>query len=376
MIEIKEVTTKKDVKKFAKYPVKLYKNCPYYVPVVRGDELNTFNSKKNASLVYQEAKGFLAYKDGELVGRIAGIINPKDNENSGKKAIRFSRFECIDDMEVFEKLIGAVEKMGKDNGMDVIHGPWGFNDTDREGMLTYGFDKRSTYATNYYYPYFANNLEKMGFEAESKWIERRFILPDKPYDRIIRLADKIKKRHHLRDLTETMSVKEIIDKYGYALFDAYNDAYGALDGFVEVGKAEIDDILSQFGTIVNSKYLSILVNEDDKVVAFGIAFPSICDALVKSRGKLFPFGFLGVLKSIKKPKELELALIGVSANYKNSGIHAIIISRIMQNIYKDGIKYVESNPMLEHNLHIQHLWDQFDTEVVKKRQTYVKKIEV
>ena len=266
--------------------------------------------------------------------------------------------------------------MGKDSGMDVIHGPWGFNDTDREGMLTDGFDKRSTYATNYYYPYFAENLKKLGYEAESKWIERKFVLPEQPYERILKLADKIKARHHLVDIAETMSVKDIIAKYGNKLFDAYNETYGHLDGFVKVEKNEIDDILAQFATIVNCKYISILVNEEDKVVGFGIALPSICDALIKSRGKLFPFGFIGVLKSISKPKELELALIGVSGKYKNSGIHAIIISRIMKNVYADGIKDVETNPMLEHNLQIQHLWDQFDTEVVKKRQTFVKKIEV
>lgn len=374
MVEIREVTTKKEVRKFAKYPVELYKGCPYYVPSVRGDELNTFNPKKNSSLSFQKAKGFLAYKDGKLVGRIAGIINPKDNANSGVNAIRFSRLECIDDMEVFKSLLLAVEKMGEENGMDVIHGPWGFNDTDREGMLTYGFDKRSTYATNYYYPYFAENLRKLGYKDESKWIERRFLLPDQPYDRILRLSEKIKKRHHLKDIAETMPVKEIISKYGYKLFDAYNETYGHLDGFVKVEKREIDDILSQFATIVNPKYISILVDEEDNVVAFGIALASICDALIKSRGKLFPFGFIGVLKAIKKPKELELALIGVSGKYKNSGIHAIIISRIMQNVYKDGIKHIETNCMLEHNLEIQHLWDQFDTEVIKKRQTFTKKI--
>lgn len=374
MIEIKEVITKKDIKTFAKYPVKLYKNCPYYVPCLRGDELNTFNPKKNASLAYQEAKGFLAYKDGKLVGRIAGIINHKDNQNTGVNYIRFSRLECIDDKEVFSALISAVEKMGKERGMEIIHGPWGFNDTDREGMLTYGFDRRSTYATNYYYPYFAENIRALGFEDESKWTERRFIIPKTPNERITNLSEKIKKRYKLKDLAETMSVKEIVDKYGYKLFETYNDAYGDLDGFVKVGQKEIDEILSGFGTIVNSKYISVLVDEDDNVAGFGIVLPSICNALIKSRGKLFPFGFIGVLRAIKKPKELEMALIGVAQKYKNSGIHAIIISRIMKHVIEDGILEIETNPMLEHNFSIQHLWDQFENEVIKKRQTFKKEI--
>ena len=154
MITIKEVKTKKDIKEFATYPVKLYDKCPYYVPNLLSDEFALFNPKKNFNLKENNLKGFLAYKDGQLVGRIAGFINGKENELSGKKYIRFSRFECVDDIEVFKALLGAVEKFGIENGMEIMHGPWGFNDTDREGMLTFGFDKRSTYSTNYYYTYF------------------------------------------------------------------------------------------------------------------------------------------------------------------------------------------------------------------------------
>ena len=194
MIEIKEVLNKKQLKLFAEYPVKLYKDCPYYVPSLLGDELSTFNPKKNFILKDNECKGFLCYKDGELVGRIAGLINKKHNEITGKKFIRFSRLECIDDIEVFRALIGAVEKFGREHGIEYIHGPWGFNDTDREGLLTYGFDVRSTYATNYSYPYFHKRIEELGFEPESKWLEYRFTVPEKTDERIDALAQKVKKK--------------------------------------------------------------------------------------------------------------------------------------------------------------------------------------
>ncbi|MBE7089563.1 MAG: hypothetical protein E7362_02030 [Clostridiales bacterium] len=378
MIEIREVKTKRDLRKFATYPVKLYKDCPYYVPSLLGDEYATFNPKKNFSLSKNKLKGFLCYKDGELVGRIAGLINYKDNENTGKKYVRFSRFECINDMEVFKSLLGAVEKFGKENGMELIHGPWGFNDTDREGMLTEGFDKRSTYATNYYYPYFHENVEKLGFEAESKWIERKFVVPKCAEDdrvvRIDKMAVRLKEKYGLRDVAETMSVRQILKKYGDKMFDTLNEAYRHLDGYVPVeGKAR-QNVLSQFATIVNKKFISFLVNEKEEVVAFGIVLASICDALVKHRGRLFPFGFIDVLKSIHKPKELEMALIGVKDEYKNTGINAIIISRIVNNIEKNGITEIESNPMLEHNHSIQSMWKFLDNEVVKKRQTYIKEI--
>lgn len=374
MIEIKEVLTKKDLKLFAKFPVELYKDCPYYVPSLRGDEISTFNPKKNFSLKGNECKGFLCYKDGELVGRIAGLINRKDNELTGKKFIRFSRFECIDDIEVFKALLGAVEKFGKEHGMELIHGPWGFNDTDREGMLTYGFEEKSTYATNYYYPYFYQNMEKLGFEAESKWVEFRFDIPTESDERIDKLAKRLKEKYKLKDVAETMSVRQILAKYGDKMFDTLNEAYGHLDGYVPVvGKAR-KNVLSQFGTIVNPRYISFLVDENEEVAGFGIVLPSIADPLIKHRGRLFPTGFIGVLKSKFKPKQLEMALIGVKHSYKNTGINSIIISRILKNIIDDGIELIESNPMLETNLNIQNQWKFVDNKVVKRRQTYIKEI--
>ena len=375
MIVIKEVKTKRDVKKFATYPLKLYKNCSYYVPSLRSDEMGTFNPKKNFSLSKNLCKGFLAYKDGELVGRICGIINYEDNRLTGKKFVRFSRFECIDDIEVFKALLNSVEQFGKENGMEIIHGPWGFNDTDREGMLTEGFNERSTYATNYYYPYFCKNMDKLGFEDESKWVERRFTIPEKPHEKIENLAKKVKERLNVVDIAETMSVKAILKKYGDKFFDTLNDAYGSLDGYVPVDGKDKENVLSQFGTITNIRYVSFLIDKHDNVAAFGVVLPSICNAIIKHRGKLFPTGFIKVLKSIKRPKELEMALIAVRKEYKNTGINAIIISRILKNIIEDGIINLESNPMLETNYSIQQQWKFLDNKIIKKRQTYKKAID-
>ena len=373
-IEIREVTTKKQLKLFAKYPTKLYKDCPYYVPSLRSDELNTFNPKKNYSLANNKIKGFLCYKDGELVGRIAGLINYKHNELSGKKYVRFSRFECIDDLEVFKALIGAVEKFGKENGMEIIHGPWGFNDTDREGMLTYGFDEKSTYATNYYYPYFAENMVKLGFTDESKWLERRFVIPKEVDKRLINLSEKLMVKLRLTDVSLTMSVKQILARYKDQFFDTLNLAYSHLDGYVPVEGEARDNVLSQFATIINKKYISFLVDEEGLVAGFGIVLPSICDPLIKHKGKLFPLGFIGVLKNIFKPKELEMALIAVHPKYQNSGINSIVISKVLDNIIKYRIRNLESNPMLENNYNVQQQWKIFETNVVKKRQTYEKEI--
>ena len=373
-IIIKEVKTRKDVRLFATYPLKLYKGCPYYVPSLRADEMNTFNPKKNFSLKHSIIKGFLAYKNGELVGRIAGFISLPSNEARNEKCIRFSRLECIDDLAVFKALIGAVEKFGKEQGMQVIHGPWGFNDQDREGLLTDGFDRRSTYATNYYYPYFSKNLVELGFSDESKWVEKEFDVPDKPYERITDISDKLKEKYKVRELLDTLDIKGVVKHYGSKVYDTLNDAYGHLDNYVPVDDQTWKNLLKSFAIILNPKYCSFLVDENDDVVAFGIVFPSICEALKKHRGKLFPTGFISLLKAIKKPKELEMAVIGVRHNYKNTGINSIVISRIMQNVIKDGITHIESNPMLETNSNILNQWKFAETKTIKKRQTYRKEI--
>lgn len=374
MLEIREVETKKDLKTFAKFPTKLYKDCPYYVPSLYSDELATFNPRKNFSLKGNKIKGFLCYKDGKVVGRIAGLINNAYNEKTGKKYIRFSRFEAVDDTEVFNALLSAVNNFGKENGMEIMHGPWGFNDTDREGMLTFGFDKRSTYSTNYYYPYFCRHMKEMGFDDESKWIEREFVIPDEPYERVVSISEKLKKKLDVTELADIMSVKEILKNYGSAFFDTLNLAYGNLDGYVPiVGKAQ-DNVLKQFATIVNLKYISILADKDGKVAAFGIVLPSIADALIKHRGRLLPFGFIDVLKSMKKPKELEMALIAVHPDYKNTGINSIVITRIMNNVVNDRISRIESNPMLETNYNIQMQWKFAANDIIKKRQTYQREI--
>lgn len=374
MVNVVEVKTHKQKRLFATYPLKLFKGCPYYVPSLRSDEMNTMNPKKNFSLAYCSVKCFLAYKDGKLVGRIAGIIQRKYNEISGRKCIRFSRFDCIDDFEVAKALIGAVEKMGKENGMDTLHGPWGFNDTDREGLLTYGYDKRSTYATNYSYPYMKDLVEKTGFSEEAHWVENRIKIPDKPFEKSARVAQLAKKRLNVRDVTETMSVKQIVKKYGDEWFKTYNEAYSKLDGFVPVEGKEKKNVLKQFATIINRDFFSCIVDENEEVAAFGVVLSDICPALIKHKGKLFPIGFFDFLRAIKRPEGVEMALVGVKHKYKNSGINAIIINKIAESLIRYKIPYIETNPTLVTNDNIQLQWKFMETEIIKERKTYVKHI--
>ena len=374
MVQIVEVKSKKQMRSFAKFPIKLYKGCPYYVPAMWADELNIMNPKKNFNLAKCDIKCFLAYKDGKIAGRIAAIIHNEANKIWDTKDVRFSRFDAIDDVEVFDALLNAVAEYGKSRGMQKIHGPWGFNDTDREGMLYYGFDKRSTFATNYSYPYYVEHMRSLGWEDESMWIEKSFVIPDRPFEKLMRLSEKLKDRLKVKEVVGTMPIKKILTRYADSFFETYGEAYSSLDGYVPPTGEEKQNILDQFATIINPRYFSLLVNEDDQVVAASVCLPSIANAMKKGGGRLFPFYFIDVLKSINKPKELEMAIIAIKKEYKNSGIHAIMMNTIAMHIIEDKIEHIESNPMLETNFDIQRNWNFAESEVVKKRQTFVKEL--
>ena len=377
MITIKEVKTKKDIKEFATYPIKLYDKCPYYVPNLLSDEFALFNPKKNFNLRENNLKGFLAYKDGQLVGRIAGFINPKENEIFRKKFVRFSRFECVDDIEVFKALLGAVEKFGAENGMEIMHGPWGFNDTDREGMLTEGFDRQGSYATLYNYAYYPEFMEELGFKGESFWVEEKFTLTDGDplLQRYVKLKDFVKKKFELRELTETLSVKQILKDYGDKFFDCYNAAYSKLDMFVEIKDEAKQEVLDTFGAMLNRKYLSVIVNKNDDVVAFGVVLPAFGHIVKKHNGKMnLPF-IIELFKTINHPTTLELTLVAVRPDYAKLGVTAACLGKICEVILAEGITDVVTDPTLETNEAVRAQWSTVPTEVIKRRRTYIKDID-
>ena len=374
MIIVQEVKTKKGMRTFADYPFRLYKDNPCYVPSFRSDEEKIADPKKNPNLEDCEIRCFLAYKDGRLAGRIAGIIQKKYNKVSGRRCIRFSRFDCIDDEQVAAALLKAVEDYGREKGMDTIHGPWGFNDQDREGLLTYGFDRRATYCTNYNYPYYEKLVKSQGFTDESEWLEYDFVIPDKVDERIARIADRLKDKFKVREVADDGPMRKLIKIYGRRAIALVNEAYASLDCYVAVEGRAVDAVLDQFATVINTRYFSLLVNEKDEVVGMAVMLPSLCEAIKKSDGRLFPFGFIRVLKAIKKPKELEMALIAVRPDYQKTGINSLMISRIMKNLLEDKIEKVESNPELVSNTAVQSQWSSMEKKIIKRRKCFTKSI--
>lgn len=375
MIEITEVRTRRQKKLFARFSEKFYRNCPYYVPSLYADEIGVTDPVKNPSLSDCEIRCFLARKNGKLVGRAAGIIQNRYNEIAKEKFIRLSRFDCVQDIEVARALIGAVESFGKERGMRHVHGPWGFNDMDREGLLTYGFARRATYVTNYNYSYYEELLRGLGFKAESEWVEYAFEMPSVVDGRIARIAEYVQNKLDVTEKAESMPMKKLIARYGRKALAMVNEAYSTLDRYVPINGAQMDDVLDQFATVINPRYFSLLTDKNDEVVAMSVLIPSFCDVLIRSRGRMTPRAVWGMYRAISRPKELEMVMIAVRPDYQKKGLNSVMMARIIRNIIEDGISRIESNPELVTNLAVQMQWTNLKREIVKRRKTFVKEIE-
>ena len=373
MVEIKPVETKSDIKKFVEFPNKLYKNNPNYVPFLSIDEINKFNKKKNESFDDCIVKCFLAYRDKKIVGRIAGIIQKLYNEKVNEKRVRFSRFDSINDEEVSNALFSAVENWAKEQGMKIIHGPMGYNDLDREGLLIEGFDQMSTFEEQYNYDYYQSLIEKYGFEKEVDWIEYRLFCPKEPDSRIDRIAEIVSKRYSLK-LVSPKNVKKYIKDNKQKLFDILDEAYSPLYGVVPFSDKVKDALIQQFNMVLSKDFFVTIEDKEGNIVAFGLVFPSLSEAVNKSRGKLLPLGIFRILKQVKNPKSIDLALIAIKPEYQNKGVSSMIVSYLMRGMIEKKIAYAETNLMLEYNNRIQTQWDMFDFIQHKKRRSFVKKI--
>ena len=376
MVTIKKVSSSSELKKFIRFNYELYKNNPYSVPDLEDDMMSTLDKNKNAAFEFCDADYFLAYKDGKLVGRVAAIINNRANETWGKKDVRFGWIDFIDDAEVSDALIKTVEQWGAERGMTHIQGPLGFTDFDAEGMLIEGYDQLGTMATIYNHPYYPEHMNRMGFEKEADWVEYKIYIPEAIPEKHKRISELIQRKYNLK-VVKCTSAKEIASKYGQAIFDLMNEAYAPLFGYSALSPKQIDQYIKSYLPILDLRMVTLVTDAEDKLVAVGISMPSLSTALQKAKGRMLPFGWYHLLKTIflkKYPKMLDLLLVAVKPEYQNKGVTALIFSDLITVYRGIGFEYAESNPELELNNKVQAQWDYFKTEQHKRRRCFVKEI--
>jgi GNAT superfamily N-acetyltransferase len=362
------------LRQYVKFGIDLYKNNPYYVPPLIYDEIATLSPEKNPAYDFCEAQCFMALRNGEPVGRITALINKKANEKFNEKVLRFGWLDFIDDAEVVDALFAAAQQWGKERGMERIVGPMGFSDMDHEGMLTFGFDEAGTMATIYNYEYYPKHMERLGFEKEVDWVEYRMTVPDAIPDKYERIAKIVAQKYELRCLKFT-SRSKLKKQYGHALFELINEAYAGLYGYTELTDKQIDGYIEQYIGVLRLEDVSIVVDKDDKLVAVGIAMPSLSDALRTGKGKLFPTGWWHLLKAIKgKTDVVDLLLVAVKPEYQSKGVNALLFSDLIPAFIANGYKYAESNLELEENESVQKQWEYFERRLHRRRRAWQKAI--
>ena len=308
------------------------------------------------------------------VGRIAGIINHQVNADTKKRNARFGFVDFIDDHEVSEALFKAVEDWARSRGMKRLIGPLGFTDLDHEGMLVEGFRELSTMATIYNYPYYPEHLERLGFRKESDWVEFIMDVPDAIPDKYARIADIVRKKYGLRNITFT-SRKRIKDEYGRALFHLINEAYDGLYEYSRLSERQIDYYISLYLNLLNLDLVSLVVDGNDQLVGVGISMPSMSRALQKSKGKMMPFGWYHLLKGLKgKNDRVDLMLVAVKPEYQNKGVNALLFTDLIPKYIRLGYKWAESNPEMETNGKVQSQWDYFKNRQHRRRRSFEKNL--
>ncbi len=374
-VNIVKVENNKQLKKFVNFGNELYKNNKYFVPELFADAMTTLRKDRNAAFEFCEADYFLAYRDGKIVGRIAAIINHKANEKWGLKAARFGWVDFIDDNEVVDTLFATAESWAKERGMEVIQGPLGFTDLDREGMLVEGFDRLGTMATIYNHPYYPKQLERIGYVKDVDWVEYLLKVPEKKWEKAERVSAIVSKKFGLT-VVHCKSRSELAKRYGHALFELVNECYANLYGFSPLSKKQIEQLIKMYVPVIDLRLISLIVDKDDNLVGLGISIYSLSEALRKAKGKLFPFGWWHLAKALffKHPKRLDFLLVAIKPEYQSKGALALIFNDLLGNYINMGFIDVESNPELEENIKIQQQWSEFEKEQHKRRRAFKKEL--
>ncbi len=369
-VQIQEVQSIRDLKTFIRFPLSLYRGNPYYVPLLEADELNTLRRDKNPAFEYCQARYWLAIRDGQPAGRIAAILNHLHIYKWQQPILRFGWIDFVDDPEVSAALMGAVEGWARELDLPAVHGPLGFTDMDREGMLVEGFDELGTLATFYNSSYYPLHLERLNYVKDVDWLEYEILLPEELPPSVARLAETLKHRYQL-SLLEVRSKKELL-RYADQLFQLLNEAYEHLYSVTPLTPSQVQAYIRQYFDFISPDFVPIILDGIGRLVAFGITLPSLSRALQKAGGKLLPFGFVHLVRALTHNDRADLYLVAVKDEYRGKGLNAILIERIYEVFKRRGIRKIESNPELETNLNVQTQWKLFEHRQHKRRRCYIK----
>lgn len=367
---MKEISTQAELRTFIRFPHKVHKGDPNWVPALDFDEMNTLRKDKNPAFEHCQARYLLAYQDGEVVGRVAAIYNKLHIETWNQRYLRFGWIDFMDDEDVINALMAAVEDWARELDLTAVHGPLGFTDLDREGLLVEGYDELATLATRHDPPYYAEHLERLGYGKDVDWYEHLVTMPDELDEKILRVAELSRRRYKLT-VFEAKNKKELL-KYAPELFEVINETYSHLYGVVHLTDKQREAYVDQYFGFVIPDFIPVVLDENGRMVAFTIAMPSLSRAIQKAHGKLFPFGFVHLLMAMKKFDRIDTYLGAVVPKLQGRGVNAIMMASLFKACKKYGVKTVHANPQLESNRRMWEQWKYFDARQHKRRRVFIK----
>lgn len=353
---------------------RIYRDCTQYVPDFESDIRGLFDHRKNPGLEFSDIQPFVAYRGNAPVGRIVGIINRKANEKWNIRNVRFSMIEFIDDPEVSSALIGAVETWGKERGMEKIHGPLGVTDFDKEGMLVEDFNLKGSMTAIYNPPYYPRHMEALGFEKEVDWQQVRIRIPEEVPARYARTAQYAREQIGLT--VKKCSKRELLGECGQQVFRLFNAAYAPIFGFSELSPRQVNSFLRKYLVLIDTRLIPVVFNKEGEIVGAAVTMASLVEALQKSKGRLLPFGWWHLLRSMKLKHEgcAEMLLVAVRPDYQGLGVNALFFDDLIPVFNKYGFRWAETGPQLEDNIRELTQWKPLKPEFVKRRRCYVKSL--
>lgn len=370
-IEIRKVETKRDLKKFINFPFSIYRGNPYWVPPIVFDDFNTLSKDKNPAFDFSEAEYWLAYRDGKVAGRIAAIINNRYIEKWGNKYGRFGWVEFIEDFDVASALFRTAEDWLRAKGMTGVNGPMGFTDLDKEGLLIEGFNELGTMPMIYNHPYYAEYIERLGYTKDVDWLEYEVKVPASIPEKVLRVQNIVAQRTGIH-VYEWKKASELKEKFAKDIFALVDEAYAPLYGTTPLSQRQVDAYIDQYLGFADPRFTKVVVDKDDKLVTFGIVFPSLSRALQKARGRVFPFGWIHILRALRKPTGIDMLLIAVTPQYKAQGAVAFLMTSLIKSCLEAGVVSAETAGELETNVEVQSLWKGYDRRQHKRRRAYIK----
>jgi GNAT superfamily N-acetyltransferase len=369
-IELREAKSLGDIRKFVRFPFKLYRGNEYWIPPLIKGEVDNLRADRNPAFEHCDARYVLAWRDGEIVGRIAGIINHRFIEKWDRKLARFCWLEFIDDLEVSGALLADIESWARSKGMEGITGPIGFTTFEQLGILIYGFDELPTFSSTYNYPYYPDHLEHHGYAKDVDYVEYEVAAPREVPEKAGRISEITRKRLKL-NMLRAESRKDLLP-YASQVFDVINAAYDPLFGFVPLTDKQIVHFVKKYFSFILPEYTTVVLDSEDRVVGFQISMPSLSRAFQKARGRLYPFGFRHLLKAMKDPDRIDILLVGIVPEYQGKGVNALFMTEMSKTCIEKGIKWAESNSELEENLKVQNFWRYFDARHHKRKRVFMK----